>query len=70
MTTATTERPALTERLGLASPSSGPLCHLEALYRKGYLRRTNKGRYRGYALAVEPGCCACCGQPVPTEPRP
>lgn len=55
---------------GFSSPSTGAICHLEALARKGYVRRMGEGKARSWVLAVSPGCCACCGQPLPEEGQP
>ena len=59
----------ISRRFDFGGPT-GALCHLQALTRKVYLRQLGEGKSRAYVLAVDPGCCACCGQPLPTEPRP
>ena len=52
------------------SESSGAVSHLRALTRKGYLRQLDEGKARCFVLAVEPGHCACCGQPLPEGGQP
>lgn len=55
-------------KFGFRSPN-GALAHLKALVQKGLLHAPASGGSRQWVPAVGPGCCPCCGRPLP-EARP
>jgi SOS-response transcriptional repressor LexA len=55
------------DHAGLAGPTS-VLYHLEALARKGYLRRPHWHQDRGWAPTAPEGCCPCCRRPLGGPP--
>ena len=56
----------IANHFGVSAPT-GPLSAIAALVRKGLLRRHGAAKGGRYVPVVPPGCCACCGQPLPEE---
>jgi len=54
------------DRFAMASPN-GPMYHLKALVRKGFVRQIGKYNSHGYVPASSPGACPCCGRPLVEE---
>jgi SOS-response transcriptional repressor LexA len=51
---------------GIESPN-GVRCHVDALIRKGHIRRVGRYLSRCFVPVVDAGCCPCCARPMEME---